>query len=704
MDQFSFQYPAWYLLLCLFIALAAALLMYFRTSFFSTHPFFRKALLAALRFLAVFILAALTLNPLFKMFKKEIKKPVLVIAEDHSRSMIEKDSSWVDRYAAMRRDALARLSEKYTCLLQGFSDKSTPLPENFALGKNSFQGKKSDLSSALDWIKDHVDLQQLKGIIVLTDGIHNSGKNPLYHSLSAAFPMYPLMTGDTIVDKDLAIPRVYHNELVYAGDKFSVECDVQAWNLANEKAEVRLEKWVDKKWSTIDKFTFSIGSNHEFQDKELVIETSQPEIARFRFVCDRVANERNIRNNQHEFFVEILDAKKKVLILCHSPHPDIGAIKDALAANKNYEVVVKYADDPVDKTDGLTLAILHQLPGLQAEGKNWMQALQTKQVPLMFIVGSKTNLNLFNSAQNIVQINGANNSFNEALPLYQPTFSSFTTSDELVKMFNNYPPLAAPFGTYRLDPTAHVLCKQKIGKVDTDYPLIVVAKQQGLKHSYILGEGIWKWRFQDFIQSQSFDPFYELITKLIQFTCAKDDKRRFKVTIAKRILDENETVKFNGEFYNDAYERINTPDVRMKIKDQNGLEYDYQFSKKEDYYELNAYTLPAGEYQYFAAVTWSGTEWKDSGVFSIRALDYETANLTADWAMLRLLAVKSGGLAFKWDEMEKLVELLANNQAAKPIIYQNLEVKPLLEKWWIFMLIFLCLATEWFLRRWWGSY
>jgi hypothetical protein len=293
---------------------------------------------------------------------------------------------------------------------------------------------------------------------------------------------------------------------------------------------------------------------------------------------------------------------------------------------------------------------------------------------------------------------------NESLPEYNANFNVFVLSDEVLESAKRYPPLSCPFGSYVVDPDAHMMSKQKIGKISTEYPMIVCSNKNGQKLSFILGEGLWKWRFNDFVNKQHFNAFYEIISKLIQFTGTKEDKRKFKVTQTKRIFDENEPVLFNAELYNDNYERINVPDVTMDISDQDGSKYTYLFSKKDNFYELNIPTLPSGEFQYHATTLWNGKEHKVTGHFSVRALDFETSNLTADWPLMRSLAEKSNGIAFRMNQFDQLTKQLLDDEQAKPIIYLNQEVKPLLENKWIFLLIFLFLAAEWFLRRLWGSY
>ncbi len=87
MENFSFQYPAWYLLLCVLLGLVYALSLYYKDkTFVDQHPNLHK-ILGVIRFLAVSLLAMLLLKPLLKSLFTETKKPVIVLAQDQSESV-----------------------------------------------------------------------------------------------------------------------------------------------------------------------------------------------------------------------------------------------------------------------------------------------------------------------------------------------------------------------------------------------------------------------------------------------------------------------------------------------------------------------------------------------------------------------------------------------------------------------------------------
>ena len=72
------------------------------------------------------------------------------------------------------------------------------------------------------------------------------------------------------------------------------------------------------------------------------------------------------------------------------------------------------------------------------------------------------------------------------------TFNLFKVDEELKSQIIQYPPLLVPFGSI-LNKSGAVLFNQKIGSVDTDYPLFSMNDNEGQKTAILLGTGIWKW-------------------------------------------------------------------------------------------------------------------------------------------------------------------------------------------------------------------
>jgi hypothetical protein len=178
-----------------------------------------------------------------------------------------------------------------------------------------------------------------------------------------------------------------------------------------------------------------------------------------------------------------------------------------------------------------------------------------------------------------------------------------------------------------------VFAYQKIGLTKTRYPLLAFNKREGLKTGYLIGEGIWKWKFFDYLENQNNTVFNELITQSVQYLAAKEDKSFFRV-FSQNIFKENESVFIEAEVYNKSYELDNSSDVSIIIKNEKGIDFPYNFTKINSRYELTAGILPAGNYNYIAKTIISGKEYKETGEFSITEIKVEQSNPVANHQLL----------------------------------------------------------------------
>jgi hypothetical protein len=259
--------------------------------------------------------------------------------------------------------------------------------------------------------------------------------------------------------------------------------------------------------------------------------------------------------------------------------------------------------------------------------------------------------------------------------------------------------LLAPFGSYGIKGNSSVLLDQQVGKVVTNMPLMIFGENAPNKIAILAGEGIWRWRLEEFQESGTHDAVNELVSKTLQYLSVTDDKRKFRAYAAKNSFDENERIILNAELYNDAYELINTPDVRLSLKNNAGKNYSYIFTKTENAYVLDAGILPAGEYQFTANTQLGNTKHSSSGQFIISGETAELRQTTANHQLLYSLAGQSGGKMIFPDQVNQLPELIKANENIKSISFENRKYEELLEVKLIFFLILGLLCAEWFLRK-----
>ena len=683
----TFDYPFWFLGFCLLTGAAYTLLLYYRERTFAEVNIWWRRLMWALRFTAVSILAFLLLSPLLRTYQTDTKKPIIAIVTDNSASVpMGMRTTDTLAFAKGMKELAQTLGEAYDVKTYTFGDK---VREGLSF---SYTDKITNISDALGEIYDTYTNQNLGAVVLATDGIYNQGSNPLYMGQKLAVPIYTVALGDTVPKKDVLIKRLYHNQIAYLGDKFTVQIDVAAHHCQGSNTTLTIAKGNNTTTKNI-----AINADDFFSTIEIPLSADAVGVQRYRVSLSAVTGEATTANNTKEMIIEVIDARQKVLILANAPHPDLAALKQAVSDNKNYEVEIQYINEFKGDAGKYDLIVLHELPGSNGDARTVLA--QAARKPKWFILGNQTNLAAFSQAQTVLRVSGSVANTNEVQAAAAPNFQQFTLNPAFAAELGKLPPMIAPFGEYTADPTAHTLFQQKIGAVATKYPLWVFGEKENIKTAVLAAEGLWRWRLQDFILHKNFVATNELITQTVQYLTVKDDKRKFRAFSNKTIYDENESITLDAELYNDAYQRINDPDAKLIITDEKGKEYPFTFTRTSNYYTLNAGLLPVGDYSFKATTTHSGANLSAAGSFTVKPIQLEIFETTADHRLLRTLSAQFEGATVAPTQIAQIAALIKAKSTVKPVLYASLRTRSLIELKWLCALILGLLFGEWFLRK-----
>ena len=695
------EYPFWFILLCLLLAGLYAFALYFRDKKHE-FPLWLSRLLAAFRFITVSILAFLLLSPLLKTITRTIDYPIIILGQDNSYSVMLGDSVYYNnQYINDLNGLISGLSEDFEVKTFAVGEKTRANP-NIIFDTNTinYQDKLTDLSGFFEEISVLFVNRNIGAVILASDGIYNKGTNPVYSISDYTFPVYTIALGDTNVKRDVILKRVNYNRIAYLGNQFPLEVVVHA-----DKC-----KFLNSRLSVIHKGKTVASKNISFPDDKharsilLKVKADEPGLHRYIINLSKVPGEDNTFNNTMEVFIDVLDARQKILLLANSPHPDISAIKQAIQDNYNYEV----EDYLVHEFDGniaqYNLVILHQLPSLNSASFRIINEINRIRPPLLFIIGQQTDLNIFNGLKTGLLIETRfKNKLNEAQPAFNEDFILFTLPESTVEMLSYFPPLFTYFGTYGMTQTADVLFYQKIHNMVSDAPLIVFNKAIENKICVITGEGLWRWRITNFVKEGNHKSFVEIINKIIQFLSVKEDKRPFRVSCDNNYF-ENENVIFDAELYNESYEPVNDPDIELVIESEEGKTYKYMFNKTGNGYMLDAGGFTRGNYFYKAQVKHGNKLLTDEGSFSIIPLEIEKTTTIANHDLLYHMAEKNDGQVVYPENIKELHRLISEREDVKQVVYIKKRFTELVNIPWIFITLISLLAVEWFFRKWGGSY
>ncbi len=635
-------------------------------------------LFAFLRFITLFSIGLLLVNPKFKTNETQLEKPNLVVVADNSSSIAFIGRDTLLRNAFSKLNLENDLIEKFD--VDGYTfGKSINKTDNL-----SFTDNRSDLESAIASIKE-IYRNQPTAIAVLSDGIQTYGSDYQYSEIGDNQHVFSLVFGDTLATEDVRVDRVNVNKYAYYKNRFPVEVFVSYNGTSSISKEVRLVKGR----STIAKQKIDLSSQNASAIITFELPASSIGVSSYSAQIQTLENEKNIRNNRKAFAVEVIDQKTKVLIVSDIRHPDIGALKKSIESSEQREVWLSDTSLRNIDLNDFNLVVLFQP---NSRFKTVFEKTAALKKNKLVITGPKTDWRFLNRTQNNYQQQPTNQQ-EEVQPVLNINYNAFITDTD----FSSYPPLETTFGALDIKVPHQVLLSQRIGAVDTENSLFATFEVDGRKEGILAGEGLWKWRSQDYQDTQNFKQFDGFTAKVIQYLASSKKKNRLTVGY-ESFYYGNDDVRIEAQYFNESYEFDSRVALSLSIIDTiSKQQRTIPFVLKNRTFEVDLSALPASTYNFTVKV--DGKNISRSGRFKILEFDVEKQFFTANGKKLQQLAENTGGAVFYEDQVAVLIDHLKQDERFKTIQKSKEKVIPLINLKYLLFFIILSLAAEWFLRK-----
>ncbi|MEO9531069.1 MAG: hypothetical protein ABJG68_06145 [Crocinitomicaceae bacterium] len=689
MELLYTYHPAW-LLLCAVIAFAVAFFLYRKDALLEDVKSALKWVMAIFRFVSVFIICLLLLGIILEKLIDRKEKPLIFIANDNSESIVaNKDSAFYrNEFVPQLKELSNNLSEKFDVIEYNFSDEVYE-----GLG-GEYDGKLTDISKLYDQIFDQYTNRNIGGVVMATDGMYNTGSNPIYTITRKSFlPIFAIGLGDTNDVKDVKVDYIKHNDIAFLGNDFPVNINIAQTKCQGEKVKVSVyQENKLLKEEVVDFTTLQSQKDFNFNFKATSIGYQK-----YTVTISELENEFSVKNNSANFYIEVIDGRQKIAIIPNGPHPDIAALRFVIENNKNYEVEI-FEQDKVQGLAKYDLAIIHNYQGTN---NNLSAAIESGKTPCLFLVGNETNFSGLSQAK--VGFSGLSNDQEEVGFQHNPAFKEILLNPEIIQMLSSAPPLQAPFGSQKFSSAIDVLAYQKVGNITLDKPLIYFTKKNSSRFGVVMGEGIWRWRLHDQLKNSTTKNFEELVSKIITFLAIKENRDPFKVHIDNEFT-ESQNVKVKAELYNQSYELVNEPEVVFKFNKESENELSPHFVRVGNSYQLDLGKLQQGVYSWTASTDFQGKHYEKSGSFVVKEIKLELLSSKADHRLLKNMAKNSNGVFYLPSELKQLEKDINERDDLVTVVYQEKSFDDLIDYKWLFFLILAFLTGEWFFRKFNGAY
>ena len=653
-------------------------------------------LLFALRTIVVATVVMLFVNPYIKQRSYKIEKPIVILAQDNSESIVlSKDSVFYKEKYPQLIDSIANVLEKdydVEKLLFGGSviltddfnsrhfdrpqgvEKSTAIERSRFLDKleMTYSEQFTNISNVLNTIQRQYFKKNVGAVVLLSDGIVNQGVNPELIIENYNFPIYSVTFGDTVAYPSMIIKDVKYNKTVPANMLFPLRVTANATNYKGQDMNVI----VKMDGNEAENVTIPVTSSRFSKTLDFNIDSGDEGTKQIDIIVGK---------SSKRIFVNVSDKKYRILCLARAPHPDIAAIKSALDDHFEFDVVYDNAGANNDLLVQYDLLILHDIA-------------TRSSIPTSSIIGS--NFDTFNESQDIVSINrGAANTNLDVRGRFNNAFGLFTISSDIKNELKSYPPLALPHCEIAFNGRHDDALLMNVMDIETPNPLLAFANDNdGNKHAFFFGTGCWRWKLYEYFHHKNNDGFNEIISKTVKYLLTEKDK---ELTINhKESYLNTESISISAELRNPSRELINEPDLHITINNQ----YEYVFSKGENNYHLNIGMLPEGIYNYCAHTSFGSVDYKVNGTFTVESIGIEAQDLTANIERMRSLASQTGGKHHYITDIHHIIKDLEDDSRITSISREDTRYDDLINLKWLFFSILALITIEWLLRKIFGIY
>ena len=676
-----------------FIALGLTFLIYQNKNWVKELKSKQRLILRALRFSSLFLILFLLLGIILQATNYREEKPVFISLIDNSSSMMNyKDSSVIKKQITKFKKELS----------DQFKDRFDLIELNIGSTISSGDVKFNENTSALElgFEKINIDYynRNIGGIAFISDGNYNVGANPSYAAEKISMtPIFTLTVGDTIPKKDHFIKHITANDIAFLNNEFPVEVDLEAYKIGKRNVTLSIYQNGQKIASQAINYQ---SVKHDFQEVIFNLKADKIGFQTYTVKLEAIDGEYTLKNNQRSFYVEVIDSRSKVLLLSGAPHPDISAIKEVLEGNEGCEVITSLTSEWNKSLEGVDLIIWHE-PGIKFD-QSILELIKQKNTSTFYIIGPNTSSGIVSKLT--IGISVANgNQLDETQASINKSFSAFELSEKAKEAVDFFPPLTSKFGSININGNNEVLLNQRIGSIIKKDPLLFFINQNNAKIGVLYGEGIWRWRMNDYLRNSNQDAFNELFGKITNFLLVKQEGAGLRIEFPKRFKIDEE-VFVNASFYNSSLEPITTPKISIEITDQKEKKYKSQFGVLGSIYKLALGKLKSGNYSWIAKTTFNGKSYSKKGTFLVEDIQIEKTESNANQGVMKQLAEQSNGKFYLLKNYKKALEDISKRKDITTISYAETSFDDLIDFIWIFVLIFVLLSSEWFLRRWFGSY
>ena len=667
----------------------------------------RRAGLAALRFGAFFLVVLLLVDTVWRRVSRTSEPPLLAVVVDDSESL----RLGAGPPGASVRAALDGLPADAALRFYRFSGQAEPAGRQLPGDSLGFRGERTDLAAALSRVESDFAGRNLRGVILVSDGRSTDGRSPAALAERFPVPIWTATAGDSLSSRDLRLVRAVTNDVARLGSPLPIQVGLRSLGFAGQSVPLT----VSTSGGVAARATVEAPPDGAEVASDLTVTPTRTGLVRYTVTAGPLSGEATTRNNSQTVTVRVVDEKRRVLLVAAGPSPDLAALRAVLDADRSVDLTARtqrapgqfYEGPMPDALSRFDLVVLAGYPGAAADPATAARIADAVAggLPAVFVQTSATDL---------ARLGGA---FGEVLPAAPEAARAGAVEVSLAPTaageahpildglpfprLGALPPLAASPTRWALAPGTRVLATVRRGGTALDVPLLAVRQNGPVRTAALLGAGSWRWRTLPDDLDDLRGVYGTLVDRLVRWTTATRDRRPVRVRADRSRFGERDRVTFTGQVYGETLTPVDDARLDLTVRTPGGEPVRVTMRPLGNgRYVADLGVRPSGSYAFSAEATRGGERLgSDGGAFSVGQIAAEYRDPGADPALMRQVAVRSGGAVVGLDTLGAFVQSLRTSGALadRPLVRED--ETPLLDLWPLFALALALLTAEWVWRK-----
>ncbi len=684
----------------------------------------KRKVLASLRSAAFILVLFILFEPILMIYYQVAEKPIIAVLADRSASMAvvteQEDRAAILR-SALEDPVWKPVAETHDLRWYAFDDTVTELAKA-DLDSMKLNGSLTDITGALERVKQNLTGKNFSAAVVLSDGQYNYGSNPENYSGLYGVPVHTVGIGTVTEQKDISILQVSANEVSYAQSKVTADVTIQAYGYAGKTLTLNL---ADKN-GKIAATTLAVKEDNAVLRAVFEFMPAEAGLQKYTVSAVPLAGELTDKNNVKSFYIKVLKNKIHLLLLSGAPGPDHNFLYQTLMANPDY-LLTAWIEKPdgsfieyneknqptktIAEYDAFILSGYPTANSAAARFESFVEAIAAQKKPWMLLYQPRLDLDKYSrlkeySAGELMPDKGLEETAVTLSLTAMGKNHALTgigdSPDESDRYWSEMPPVWISKVISLPHPGTETLVKvdmARAGKViqlRKEIPVILSRRHAGRRSVLVAAYGLWRLHFMPLGLQKSNRVYHDFVGNAVRWLTAEDDTRPVTVTPSKLLYRTGEKILFSGQVYDEQYRGMSDAEVKVKIRSKSQTADIVMNPIGGGRYEGSLSGLTAGDYSFEASASRGefsiGTS---TGKFSVEEFNQELIHTALNEKTMQHIASASGGRYVKGEQISELLKTLDY----KAVIHDQNESSELWNKiFWLFALV-VVLSAEWFIRK-----